>query len=100
MRSDKLTIAVRCLGRATVGLEVAAKVTPSSIRILASESGSGTTKINGCALEVRPATIPRCDETRDIGCFTLSGGTLSFEGVWLFELDGHGPNDDFMKLSD
>src|SRR5690606_717465 len=41
MRSDKLTIAVRCGTAATAGLEVAAKVSPSSIRVLASE---GSTK--------------------------------------------------------
>jgi len=104
MRSDKLTIAVRCGDATTVGLEVSAKVSPSSIRILASESAtkrsSEKTRAVNCALQVRPATIPRCDETRDIECFTLSGTTLSFVGVWLFELDGYGPNDDFTKLSD
>ena len=102
IRSDKLTIAIRCGSAATVGLEVTAKVSPSSIRVLASKSAAKRVpgKAGNCGIDVRPVTIPRCDETRDIECFNLSGTALSFVGVWLFEVDNFGPNDDFTKLSD
>ena len=100
--SGSLLIAIRCGNSPAVGLEVTAQVTASAIRVLASKSAGPTA---GCGVNVTPQTIPRCTPTSSsgapgIGCFDVTGTTLSFEGIWLFSSGGSGPPSDFTKLSD
>jgi hypothetical protein len=89
---------VKCGSQPAAGLEVSAQVSYSNIKILASKLVGS--EASSCGIKVTPIAIPKCTETKDIGCFTLQDSTLQFVGVWLFSSGGHGPEDNFTKLSD
>lgn len=98
LSSTKITIAVRCAGRSTYGVDVAGQVSSTNIKIIASKLAG--TEFDSCGVKVTPVSIPVCKTTDQIGCFTIEDSTLSFVGVWLFSSGGYGPDPDFTKLSD
>lgn len=98
LTTGKITIAAKCGNQPATGLEVTAQVSFNTIKILASKSTGSPG--SSCGLEVKPKSIPRCSETKDMECFTLEGSSLSFVAVWPFEAGGTGPDSAFTKLSD
>ena len=95
--TNTILIAVRCGSGPAIGVEVAARITMSSIKVLASKNAGS---IGGCGIEIRPQEIKRCGTSAGIECFDIKGTTLSFEAIWLFSSGGYGPQGDFTKLSD
>jgi hypothetical protein len=95
---SSLVIAIKCSGSpSALGIDVAARVTATSIKTLESKSARATSLSNGCgALEVRPGETVRCTSTsagaaqmesqgKAGGCFFLQGTELSFFGGVLFD---------------
>ena len=100
--TNSITIAVHCawgghLTPVVVGMQVAAVVSTTSIRLLETKT-VGTQ----CQINVRPQTIPVCSTTTHDFCFIVSDGTLHID-IPLFSGDGTfagDPDPSFTKLSD
>lgn len=95
--ADGLVLAMQCR-TGTVGVDVAAYVSPTSIRALESRS---TSTSGYCSMTVSPFQANVCTGTDTFNCFTLSGTTLTFgNSSIVHSLDLDYPERALEKLSD
>lgn len=96
--ASSITVAMKCR-TGTIGTKIAAQVSSSSIRIL--ESQQIGAEYSDCTITVRPQTLDSCNNTANgYECFSVSGTTLTFNGVRLFGSGSASHDDTFTKLSD
>jgi hypothetical protein len=97
--SDRsVTVALRCIGGETLGLEVAARVGPASLQLL--ESKEVGESWSSCSISVTPVEIPDCESDSRGGCYLLEGMKLWIQGIALFSSGGSYSGMEFTKLSD
>lgn len=98
--SKKVWIAMKCGESPANGMEVGAVVAAHSMKLLASKSAGGGASTY-CGIKVSPHEIPACEgESGGYACFRVTGTTLSFHGVSLFDSYGSSNYESYTKLSD
>lgn len=96
--ADKITAVMQCSTSSYAGLDLAARVDATSMRVL--ETKSATSYDGRCMVWARPIEFSRCERDYDSGCFILSGTTLEVHG-YLFSSTSMSSSDmTFTKLSD
>ena len=95
--ADGLVLAMQCR-TGTVGIDVAAHVSSTTIRAL---EGRSTSSSGYCSMTVSPFQLNQCAGPDSFRCFKLSGTTLTFQSAQIVNsLDLDYPEPTFTKLSD
>jgi hypothetical protein len=95
--ADGLVLGMQCRD-GIVGIDVAAHVSPDTIRAL---EGRGTSTSGYCSMVVGPFQVDRCAGPESFQCFRLNGTTLTFENSYMLNSrDQDHPEAAFTKLSD